>query len=170
MLAAVVLSACGMQTPPSSAPAATSQAASQAAEATAPASLDAAGLDYSRAMCPIFTAIVGLDDELATLRALGAAGGDMTEAAADVESASDALLDALTALEAVPAWDPGAELRFRLITALHAIRTQLLAVIADPGARAAAGLLAELPFVATQAMDRSMESAVAAGMTCDPGA
>lgn len=170
MLAAVVLSACGTQTTPSSAPPATSPAASQAAEASAPASLDAAGLDYSRAICPIFTTIIGLDDDLAALRALGAAGGDMTNAAADLDSASDALLDALTALEAVPAWDPGAELRFRLISALHAIRTQLLAVIDDPGAGAAAGLLAELPFVATEAMDRSMQSAIAAGMTCDPGA
>lgn len=170
VLAAALLAACGTQTAPSSAPAARSQAPSAFAAPSAPPSLDAAGTAYSRAICPIFTAIVGLDDDLAALRALGADGGDVPGAAAELESSSAALLDALTALEAVPDWGAGAELRFRLISALHAIRTQLLAVIADPGAQTAAGLLAELPFVATEALDRSMQGAISAGMTCDPGA
>ena len=176
LLAVGLLAACGGQTTPSSAPPASSRAPSAVADPSAAPSaapsLDAAGLAYSRAMCPIFTSIIDLDDDLAALRALGASGddADVSEAAAELESSSDALLDALTALEAVPSWDPGAELRFRLISALHAIRTQLIAVIDDPEAATAAGLLAELPFVASAGMDRSMQGAIDAGMTCDPGA
>ena len=178
-LMAVLLAACGTDATPSTAlPTATrpaseapsvpaSQEVTGSGAPVAPPSLGADGVAYSRAMCPIFTSILQLDGELAALRDIGASGGDVNDAVTELAAASDELLGILTALEEVPTWGPGAELRFRLISGLHTLRTQVLAIASDPGARTAPALLAALPFIASEAMDRSMSEAAAAGFRCD---
>ncbi len=177
-LLAVLLAACGTDATPSAALPTATEAASQGPSAPAsravtgsgapvPPSLGADGVAYSRAMCPIFTSILELDSELAALRDVGASGGDINAASARMDTVADELLRILTALEEVPTWAPGAELRFRLISGLHALRTQLMAVAADPGARTASAQLAALPFIASEAIDRSMSEAAAAGFRCD---
>lgn len=162
LLVAGLLVGCGATSAPSTPP------PSVPPPVAAP-SLDAAGLAYSEAMCPVFTSIIELDPDLAALRELGASDGDVAAAGEDLDSATSDLLALLTALEAVPTWGPGAELRYHLISALHIIRTQLVTIADDPGARTSADLLAELPFIANEAMDRAMREAVAGGLTCEPG-
>ena len=174
LLLAVLVAACGADAAPSSAAATAAQPVSRPPGASVapvvPPSAGVAAVAYSGAMCPIFASLIELDPQLAALRAIGRSGGDVTEATGEMESASAALLDVLTALEEVPSWGPGDALRFHLITGLHAIRTELLAIIAEPGARTASDLLAELPLIATEAMDRSMGQAAAAGLNCGTGA
>ena len=58
-------------------------------------------------------------------------------------------------------------MRYLLTSALHGIRAQLLHVGENPAARAAADELANLPFIATDAMDRAVQNAVEAGLTCE---
>lgn len=131
------------------------------------ASVDVVARDaYSAAICPIFLAIVELDPRLEELRAVGAAGAPTPIDAAEIDSVVEELRVQLTALEAVPTWNPGQSLRFNLTTALHGIRAQLLSIeVDDPGAFAT---LAALPFLATEAMDRAMRDAVEGGLACEP--
>ena len=164
VLLATLLASCGTTTAPTALPSAPAPVLP-----TVPVpSLDDAGVAYGRAMCPVFASMIELDPELAALRELGASGGDVPAAAEDLESASADLLALMTALEEMPSWAPGAQLQFHLISALHVIRTHLAAIAADPGAADASERLAELPFVASDAMDRAMQEAVAGGLTCEP--
>lgn len=176
ILLALALAACGGEPAPTStpgsasatAPAASIAAASGAAGASAAPSIDQAANDYSVAMCPIFDDLVRIDPRLAALRQLGAEGGDVADSADELNAMTEELGATLDDLEAVPEWSEGAELRFLLISALHAIRAHLAQVAEDPGAAGAADSLAETPFVASAQMDRAMGAAVAAGLTCEP--
>ena len=127
----------------------------------------AAGDAFNAAICPIFTGILAVEPQLAGLREAGATGntGDKDGA---IAMASADLRSLLTDLEAVPAWPAGADLRFQLITQLHVIRAQLLS-IDEPGTSAGAEVLAGLPFISSEAMDRAMEQAVQGGLTCEGG-
>jgi hypothetical protein len=160
--------------------AATSLLASCGADAAPPASdslpsanasVDAAvneaqRVAYNEAICPLFTALVDLDPRLAALREVGA-GGDASGSAAELDAVAASMVSVLDALEAVPHWAPGTELRFNLISSLHVIRTQLLIIAEDPSTAESAELLAILPYVASEAMDRSMSRAIEGGMSCE---
>lgn len=163
LLLVATLAACGAAPTPSPSPSPTS-----AASSPAPSVDREARYAYGAAICPIFTAILAVDPRLAALRAVGDEDGDVAAQATELNSLASELREILTRLEEVPAWDPGNRLRFELITALHAIRTQLVVVADDPAARTAAAALAATPFVATEAMDRAMASATGAGLTCEP--
>lgn len=155
--------------------AATTMLASCAADVAPPASSAAASVDpavdaaqrvaYNEAICPLFTALLDLDPRLAALREVGA-GGDLSGSVAELDAAAASMLSVLDALDAVPHWAPGTELRFNLISSLHVIRTQLLIIAEDPSTTESAELLATLPFVASEAMDRSMNRAIEGGMSC----
>ena len=158
-----LLAACGAAPTPSPSP---SQAAP---EPSAAASIDPqARAAYASAICPIFTAILEVDPRLMAIRAIGEQDGDVVGQATELGALTDELRDILTRLDEVPAWDPGNRLRFELITALHAIRTQLIVVADDPAAGTAAAALAATPLIATEAMDRAMASATGAGLSCAP--
>ena len=131
-----------------------------------PAVNDAQRVAYNQAICPLFTALVDLDPRLAALRGVGASG-DLSSAGAELDAVAASMLSVLDALDAVPHWAPGSELRFNLISSLHVIRTQLLIIADDPGTADSAELLATLPFVASEAMDRSMSRAIEGGMSCE---
>jgi hypothetical protein len=157
------LAACGAAPTPSLSPSLV------AAEPSTAASIDRrARAAYGAAICPIFTAILEIDPRLAAIRAVGNQDGDVAGQATELDALTGELLDILTRLDEVPAWDPGNRLRFELITALHAIRTQLMVVADDPSAGTAAAALAATPFIATEAMDRAMASATGAGLSCAP--
>jgi hypothetical protein len=159
ILLAVVVAACGG--PSSSSP---------SSAASVPAGGDSAGRDaYTTAICPILVDITELDPRLVALRSAGDAGGDVRALEGEAGDVASALNVLLTDLDAVPEWAAGDNLRFQLTTALHGIRARILAI--DFGSPAAAEDLAELPFVASEAVDRAMAQAVASGfgMTClDP--
>lgn len=158
-----VLAACGAAPRPSPSPSLV------VADPSAAASVDPqARSAYGAAICPIFTAILEIDPRLAAIRAVGDEDGDVADQATELDALTGELGDILTRLEDVPAWDPGNRLRFELITALHAIRTQLIVVADDPSSRTAAAALAATPFIATEAMDRAMASATGAGLSCAP--
>ena len=158
-----VLAACGTAPTPSPSPSVA------AADPSAGASIDPqARAAYGAAICPIFTAILEIDPRLAAIRAVGDEDGDVAGQATELDALTGELLDILTHLEEVPAWDPGNRLRFELITALHAIRTQLIAVADDPSAATAAAALAATPYIATEAMDRAMAMATGGGLYCAP--
>lgn len=160
LLLVVLLAACGTQAPPST-PSSTS--APPAPSSDARMARDA----YSMAICPVFTALIALDPRLAALRAAGAEGGDVTGQATEIAGVSDEVLAQLNALEAVPEWSSGADLRYHLITALHAIRAGLLRIEGDVAASSAAEDLASLPFIASEAMDLAMQDATEGGLTCE---
>ena len=163
LLLVAVLVACGTAPTPSPRPSLV------AADPSAAASIDPqARADYASAICPIFTAILEVDPRLMAMRALGEEDGDVAGQATELDALTGELLEILTRLEEVPAWDPGNRLRFELITALHAIRTQLVAVADDPSAGTAAAALAATPFIATEAMDRALANATGAGLSCEP--
>lgn len=165
LLVAASAVACGTQSAPTTAAVGPSTAsAPSAATAADPAARDA----YSAAMCPLFTAILELDPRLAAMRDAGAAGGVMSSQGDEIDAVAGELLTLLGELEAVPEWSSGAALRHQLITALHAVRAQLLHVGGDPAATSAAGDLASLPFIASDAMDLAMGDAVEGGLTCEP--
>lgn len=157
-----LLTACG--TAPTPSPSASPATARPSA---APSGDPEARAAYGAAICPIFLSILEIDPRLAAMRAVGEEEGDIAAQSAELDALIGELLDILTRLEEVPAWDPGNRLRVELITALHAIRTELIAVADDPEARTAAAALAATPFVATDAMDRAMASAAGAGLSCD---
>ena len=87
--------------------------------------------------------------------------------ARELREVGDILGGLLADLEAVPEWQAGANLRYHLITALHGIRAQLLHVGNDPAAGSAADDLANLPFIASDAIDRAVQDAVEGGLTCE---
>jgi len=126
-----------------------------------PAARDA----FNAAICPIFAGILAVEPQLAGLRDAGASG-DAGKQDGAIAMASADLRTLLTDLEAVPAWTEGADLRFQLITQLHAIRAQLVSVD-EPGTNAGAETLAGLPFISSEAMDRAMQQAVQGGLTCE---
>ena len=159
LLVVVLLAACGTQAPPST---------SSSTSAPPAPSNDAGARDaYGTAICPVFTALIALDPRLAALRTAGAEGGDVTGQATEIAGVSDELLAQLNALEAVPEWSSGADLRYHLITALHAIRARLLRIGDDAAASSAAEELASLPFIASEAMDLAMQDATEGGLTCE---
>lgn len=168
LLAAVLLAACAASVAPLPTVPSSNDVPSSVAASGAPGT--AAERDaYSSAMCPVFGGILQLDPRLATLREAGADGGDMSAHSGEIDAVSAELLRLLTDLEAVPEWSPGLDLRHQLIGALHGIRARLLRVADDPAAGTAADGLAELPFIASDAMDRAVQDAVQAGLTCDEG-
>jgi len=160
LLAATMLVACGTQSAPSVAP---------SASAAAPVpSVDTDARDaFNAAICPLFTGILEIDPRLAALRGVGAEGGDMTAQAKQIGAVEDELGLLLNDLEAVPEWSSGADLRYHLITALHGIRARLLRIGGDPGAGTSADELANLPFIATEAMDIAMQDAIGGGLSCE---
>ncbi len=168
LLVSLLLVSCGSLAAPTSDPAPASQPASAAPAASAESEADvAARMSYSAAICPIFSGILELDPRLAAIREAGAAGGDMTPQAAELGAVGEILRGLLDDLDAVPEWQAGANLRYHLTMALHGIRAQLLHVGNDPAARSAADDLANLPFIASDAMDRAVQTAVEGGLTCE---
>jgi hypothetical protein len=165
LAAATLLASCGADTAPPAGSPAPSAAASAAASVDAAVN-EAQRTAYNEAICPLFTALVDLDPRLAALREVGA-GGDLSGSAAELDAVSTSMLSVLDALDAVPHWAPGTELRFNLISSLHVIRTQLLIIAEEPSTAESAELLAMLPFVASEAMDRSMNRAIEGGMSCE---
>ena len=165
MLAATtLLGACGADAAPPSSSA--SSAALSPATSVDPAVDEAQRAAYNEAICPLFTALVDLDPRLASLREVGTSG-DVASAASELDAVAASMGSVLDALDAVPHWAPGTELRFNLISSLHVIRTQLVIIATDPGTAESAELLAALPFVASEAMDRSMNRAIEGGMSCE---
>ena len=160
LMAAVLLVGCGSQATPTSTPPVPVASASAADDPVARAA-------FSAAICPIFDGILEIDPRLAAMRAAGSAGGDMSAQATEIDAVNDELLGLLNALEAVPEWASGMGLRFHLISSLHAIHAHLLAIGEDAASTTAAEELAALPFIATNAMDRSMQDAVGAGLNCE---
>jgi hypothetical protein len=120
---------------------------------------------FEVAMCPLFTAVVDLDPRLGALRAAGA-DGNLAPVENELAAVAASILGVLEGLEAVPDWTPGSELRFNLISSLHTIRTTLVAAAENPAAPASAELVAGLPFLADEAMDRAMQRAVEGGLDC----
>jgi len=163
--AAILLAACGTAAPSGSSGAPATQPPAASASATPdPAALAA----YSEAICQIFPAILAIDPRIAHVRDVASAGGDMTDQADEMTALSETMLPVLEDLEALPDWEPGRSLRFHLITALHGIRTTFLLVAQDPDARAAAQNIVDMPFIATDALDRAMSTATQGGLSCGP--
>lgn len=168
LLAITLLAACGAVAAPTATPSAASQPPTGAPPASVESEADlAARVSYSAAICPIFSGIIELDPRLQAIREAGAAGGDMTAQAEELGEVGDILGALLADLEAVPEWQAGANLRYHLIMALHGIRAQLLHVGDNPAAGSAADDLANLPFIASDAMDRAVQGAVEGGLTCE---
>lgn len=161
-VAAVVLVACGATATPSGSPGGAQPPSASSSATPDPAALAA----YSDAMCVIFPVILEVDPRIGDVRDAAAAGGDMSAQADEMTSVSEALLVVLTDLEAVPDWEPGRALRHQLITALHDIRATFLHVVRDPSARDAAETIVDMPFIATDALDRAMNAAAQGGLTC----
>lgn len=167
-LLAILLVGCGSLTASTASPSDPPLPPNDAPTASVESEADmAARLSFSAAICPIFSGIVELDPRLQAIREAGAAGGDMTPQAQELVDVGEALLVLLEDLEAVPEWQAGANLRYHLTTALHGIRAQLLHVGEDPAAGSAAEELANLPFLATDAMDIAVQDAVDGGLTCE---
>ena len=163
LVAALLLAACGTSAAPSGSTTASAASPSASPSATPdPAALAA----YSEAICAIFPAILAIDPRIAHVRDMAVAGGDMTDQADEMTALTEAMLPVLEDLEALPDWEPGRALRFQLITALHGIRTTFLLVAQDPSARAAAQTIVDMPFIATDALDRAMSTATQGGLTC----
>jgi hypothetical protein len=138
--------------------------------ASALAAADAAARDaYNAAICPVFDTILVLDPRIEGLRSVGSNGDPAAIDSGEVDALISELGSALTDLEAVPDWEAGRNLRYQVITALHAIRARLLLVAEDPASRASLDHLAELPYIASLAMDRAYDQAFRAGHTCEEG-
>jgi len=157
-LCLALTTACVFQARPEATPTPnpSAQAAAEAARAGA----------YSAAICPVFDAIVELDPRLAALRSAGA--NRVPEGVADeVDALIDRLGRLLEDLEAVPDWDAGANLRYQVESALHAIRARLLLIADDPTSNESLDDLAALPYIASDAMDLAFNQAFLAGYTCE---
>jgi hypothetical protein len=167
-LLAILLAACGSPAAPSANPSTAQQPPNASPSASIESEADlAARLSFSAAICPIFSGLLDLDPRLQAIREAGAAGGDVTPQAQEIGEVGDVLLGLLEDLDAVPDWQAGANLRYHLTTALHGIRAQLLHVGENPAAGSAAEELANLPFIATDAMDLAVQDAVDGGLSCE---
>jgi hypothetical protein len=173
---ALVLAACGGQTPDVASPTpVVSEVAPEtqetAPERTAPPTPDAARFAvraaYIDAMCPIFLDILVLDPRLAAMRADGAVPTEILTDATEVEAVTDDLRAVLNDLNTVPNWTPGQLLRHELIGALHDIRVALAGVADEIDGPNAAERLASLPYIASRQMDQAMIQAASAGLSCD---
>lgn len=162
LAAAVLLAACSATATPSDPTGATQPPSASSSATPDPAAMAA----YSEAICAIFPAIIAIDPRISHVRDVAATGGDMSSQADEMISLAEAMLPVLDDLEALADWEPGRALRHQLITALHGIRTTFLLVAADPSARAAAQTIVDMPFIATDALDRAMNAATQGGLTC----
>jgi hypothetical protein len=168
LLAITLLASCGGVAAPTASPSVASEPPTAAPSASVESEADmAARISFSAAICPIFSGLLDLDPRLQAIRDAGAAGGDMTPQAQELVDVGDVVLGLLEDLDALPAWQAGANLRYHLTNALHGIRAQLLHVGEDPAAASAADDLANLPFIATDAMDRAVQDAVEGGLSCE---
>lgn len=163
-LVAAILAGCGSVAPAGSETA--SDGASGGASATPVADSELLA-EYIAVICPVFDALVVVDPRINELRAVAADGGDMLGEQEAIASLGDDLLVLLNQLESLPAWEPGAGLRFELMSSLHGIRARLLDVDRDPGAADAAALIVGMPFIATEALDRAMGTASRGGLVCE---
>jgi hypothetical protein len=157
VLCALLTTACVFQARVEPTPDASARAATNAAQLAA----------YNAAICPVFDGIVALDPRLAALRSAGAnrsAGGIDPGEVDDLIADLGGLLDDL---DAVPDWQAGRSLRYQVVTALHGIRARLLQVADDPTSNESLGHLAEIPFIASEAMDLAYNQAFQAGHTCE---
>jgi hypothetical protein len=157
LLCVVLTSACLFQPAADPTPDPSALAAAEAAKLAA----------YNAAICPVFDAIVELDPRLAALRSAGA--NRMAEGVdpGEVDDVIGDLGGLLDDLEAVPDWEAGRSLRYQVITALHAIRARLLLIADSPTTDESLDHLAELPFIASQAMDLAYNQAFEAGHRCE---
>lgn len=160
---ALLLVACGTTAPVS--PSASGTDAPPAATASASAD-PAAAAAYSAAICPLFDRVLALDSRLAAIRAAGSDGVEVSGLSEELQLVSDELRDIVNALDEVPTWSPGRRLQFDLMSALHAIRAEILIVLEDPDDPRAADTLAGLPYVASESMDREMARALEGGLSC----
>ena len=122
---------------------------------------------YNAAICPVFDAIIEIDPRLAALRSAGANGAAEGVDPQDVDDLIADLGGMLEDLEAVPDWNAGRNLRYQVLTALHGIRARLLQVADDPTTNESLAVLAELPYIASHAMDLAYNEAFQAGHTCE---
>jgi hypothetical protein len=175
---ALVLAACGAQTPDVASPtpvvngvAPETQENAPEPTRTAPPTPDAARFAvraaYIDAMCPIFLDILVLDPRLAAMRADGAAPTEILTDATEVEAVTADLRGVLNDLNTVPNWTPGQLLRHELIGALHNIRVALVGVADEIDGPDAADRLAGIPYIASRQMDQAMIQAASAGLSCD---
>jgi hypothetical protein len=173
---ALVLAACGGQTPDVTsptpvvsevAPETQEVAPERAAPPTPDATRFAVRAAYIEAMCPIFLDILVLDPRLAAMRADGAVPTEILTDATEVEAVTDDLRAVLNDLNTVPNWTPGQLLRHELIGALHEIRVALAGVADEIDGPNAAERLAGLPYIASRQMDQAMIQAAGAGLSCD---
>lgn len=134
-----------------------------------PAASDELRGPYAETICPIFDALVAIDPQLNDLRAVAQEGADMAAEQESMAALSDGILVILDELETLPAWEPGAALRFHLTNSLHGIRARLLRVGRDPSAPDAASTITAMPFIATDALDRAMSAATQGGLVCESG-
>jgi hypothetical protein len=168
LLAITLLASCAAVAAPTATPSAASEPPTPAPSASVESEADAAArLSFSAAICPVFSGLYDLDPRLQALRDAGAAGGDMTPHAQELVEVGDVLVGLLEDLDALPDWQAGANLRYHLTNALHGIHAELLHVGDDPAAASAADDLANLPFIATDAMDRAVQDAVEGGLSCE---
>ncbi|HEX5039863.1 MAG TPA: hypothetical protein VFW95_07000 [Candidatus Limnocylindria bacterium] len=163
ILVAVLTSGCLFQ-----APAEPTQSAS--ASATPDASAEAARVAaFDAAICPIFDDMLVLDPRIEALRSAGASGAAESVDPEEVDGVIAELGRLLDDLDAVPDWDAGRDLRYQVITALHGIRARLLLIADDPASDESLADLAQIPYIATEAMDLAFNQAFQAGHNCgDP--
>jgi len=157
VLCAVLFTACVFQPRAEPTPDPSAQAAAEAAKLSA----------YNAAICPVFAAILDIDPRLAALRSAGAnrmAEGVDPDEVDDVIAQLGGMLDEL---EAVPDWEAGRNLRYQVLSAIHGIRARLLQVADDPTSNESLDRIAELPFIASRAMDLAYNEAFQAGHTCE---
>jgi hypothetical protein len=156
VICAVITTACVFQPRTEPTPDPSARAAAEAARVAA----------YNAAICPVFDAMLELDPRLAALRSAGANrladGVDADDVGAVIADLGGLLDD----LDAVPDWEAGRNLRYQVLTALHAIRARLLQVAGDPTTNESLDHLAELPYIASEAMDLAYDQAFQAGHTC----
>lgn len=163
LVGAATLAACGAD--PIATPGAMPTLATAPASAQ-PAADPTAREAYSAAICPLFVTIVEVDPRVGELRQLGTSGEPVGPHRDEIAAVSDELHAVRTALAAVPDWEPGRLLVFRLRESLGAMRAQLVIAEGEPASAVAARTLAAIPLGVTPAVEQAMARAVDAGMTC----
>ena len=161
ILVAAITSGCLFQAP---AQPTQSASASPTPDAAAEAARVAA---YNAAICPVFDDMLLLDPRIEALRSAGASHAAESVDPAEVDDVIAELGRLLDDLDAVPDWDAGRSLRYQVITALHGIRARLLQVADDPTSDESLAHLAEIPYIASEAMDLAFNQAFQAGHTCE---